>query len=368
VGVTAGGVHLPAHRVDGKRAREAGLARGFEALRVPDWDEDALTMAVEAGLQLPDEALAGVERVRLFLDEAIEQAGLAARALDVDAPVTQTRGRTGLVAELAAHEGGEELWLAAGSSIGGAGVAWRLAPADGVEVRGSVASRDRPLDPDPEAAVDRAVEKLAVRDELPRLAPPETAGVASQDPYGWQVGDAGPAAAGLELLAHHARASEPALLVAAGEGQAHAVHLGEGSIPVEGLGAPAVELDPEAYRQRQRADPPAWSEASQGAYVSREVYDHDPERRYGARARGGGEVAAVTTIEAGPPGEFERQHEAAGPYDVVIVSRDEGGREIGQAASGPGELSIGDRVRPVLRRVFSMEGQTRYGLKWRASP
>lgn len=364
LGLTAGAVHLPLHRIDGKRAREAGLARGFQALRVPAWDEDPLTMAIEAGLRLPDEAIEGADRIRLFLEEASEQASLAARALDLDVPVVQSTGEAGLVAELAASAAGEELWLAAGGTIGGAGIALRVG--QGGAAVGEAASADTgPLDPDGEAAVQAALDEVAPDEGLARLALPGLASLATDDPAGLSVGQTGPAGPGLELLAHLADGTEPAVLGALGEAQAYAVRLGGGTVPVEGWQAPSVELAVATYRERQRADPPAWSEASQGAYVSREVYDADPERRYGARARAHGEVAAVTTIEAGPPAEFARQHEAGGPYDVLIVSFAEGGREIGQAAAAPGQVSIGDEVRPVLRRVFSLEGQVRYGLKWR---
>lgn len=364
MGVRAGAVHLPLHRIDGKRAREAELARGFEALRVPAWDEDPLTMAIEAGLRLGDEAIEGAERIRLFLDEASEQAALAARALDLVVPVVQTSGEAGLVAELAAGSPGEELWLAAGEATGGAGVALRVGEG-GAEIRQAASVDTGPLDPEPEAALQRAFEEVDPGAERVRLAPPELASLTTSEPAGLRVGRTGPAGPGLELLAHLADEAGAAVLGAVGQAQAHAVGIDPGTVKVTGWQAPNVELDPASYRERQRAEAPAWSQASQGAYVSREVYDADPERRYGARVRGGGEVAAVTTIEAGPPAEFARQHEAAGPYDVAIVALDEGGREIGQAAAAPGQLAIGDEVRPVLRRVFSLEEQTRYGLKWR---
>lgn len=367
MGVQAGGVHLPVHRMEGKRSREAGLQRGFEALRIPSWDEDPLTMAIEAGLELEAGHLAGVDAIRLFLADPSEQAGLAARALDLDVPVTQITGPAGLVAELANGTDREELWLAAGQATGGAGVALRVSEGEGVDVRASATVETSPLEPESSSALQRVLEELDTEAGVHRLTGPQAASLASQDPHGLAIGQAGPAAPGLELLAHRARSSEASLLAAAGGGQAHAVHLEEGSIPVAGLDAPSVEIQPEAYRRRQEAQPVPWSEASQGAYVSPEVYNHDEERRYGARARGEGEVGATTTIEAGPPGEFVRQHEAQGPYDVVIVELDEGGREIGQAAVPAGTLSIGDRVRPVLRRVFSMEEQVRYGLKWRTT-
>jgi hypothetical protein len=364
VAITAGGVHLPVHRIEGKRARQAGLTRGFEALRVPGWDEDGLTMAVEAGLHLPDEALEGLDRIRVFLEDPSEQVGLAARALDVDVPVTQTTGRTGLVTELATDARGEELWLAAGHAIGGAGVAVRVSPDEGACLTGAASVEAAPLGGGDEAALQRAFAELDPDETVPRLAPPATASTASEGAVGWSVGRAGPAGAGLEILERLTEAEGPVLVGDVGDGQAHVVRLEGPAIAVDGLATPTEELAVDAYRRREQAEAEPWSEASQGAYVSREVYDADPERRYGARARGGGEVAATTTIEAGPPGEFARQHDADGPYDVVIVSLDEGGREIGQAAL-EGELSIGDRVRPVLRRLFSMEGQTRYGLKWR---
>jgi hypothetical protein len=363
LGIEAIGVHLPTHRLDGKRAREAGRADGFEALRVPAWDEDGLTMAIEAALARPDEALAGVERVRLFTGEPVEQAGLAATALDLDVPVTTSQAPAGLVAELASHEGGEELWLAAGRELGGAGVALRVGD-EGLPIDAHATATAAPLDPDPASALAQAFDELDPEAEIARLVGPRHASLATDDPFGLQVGEAGPAAPGLEIAHQAAQVGEAALVGAFGGGQAHAVRLA-GSCPVHGLDQASVELEPDRLERRQDADPPAWSEASQGAYVSREVYDSDPERRYGARARSHGEVAAVTTIRGGPPGEFARQHEADGSYDVVIVDLDEGDREIGQAAVPAGELAIGDRVEPVLRFVFSIEDQRRYGLKWR---
>lgn len=364
VAVTHAGVHLPVHRMDGKRAADAGLIRGFEALRVPAWDEDAFTMALEAGLKLPEDAFQGVERIRLFVDGEPEQAGLAALALDLDAAVTVETSVGGLLAELAGHGDREEVWLAAGADVGGAGVALRVGSGEGAHVVDAARADGSPLSGGT-GALRAALDRLDAPEEVPRVVPPGQGSTGGLDPFGLEVGRAGPAAGALEIVHRWAGGGKPTVVGQVSGGQALAVEVDGGPVDVTGLDAGHVELSPEAFRQRERADPPAWSEASQGAYVSREIYDAQPTRRYGARARGPGVVQAATTIEAGPPGEFQRQHEASGAYDVVIVDLDdEEGREIGQAAVPPGRLSIGDRVRPVVRRLFSMEGQVRYALKW----
>lgn len=371
MGVLAGAVHLPALCMDGKRAAQAGIARGLKQLRVPAWDEDALTMAIQAGLRLDADTIEGPERldrVRLFLDEPSEQAWLAARALRLDVPVAQASGPTSLLGELAGSGlDREELWLAGGCQLGGCGIAMRLSASQGPELvaasvqdvgsLGSVSARD----------LEQATAELGIdsEEEVHRVSPPGTPSIAKQDPFGLQVGHVGASSAVLELLAAWDRGQAPILLAQAGQGEALAVHLEAGHVPVEGLGASGVEMTPEAYQRRSQASFPAWSEASQGAYVSGEVYEADLDRRYGARNRGTAVVAARTTIQAGPPAEFDRQHEASGPYDVLILELDDSQeREIGQAAVPPGILSIGDAVRPVLRGVFSMEDTMRYGLKW----
>ena len=76
-------------------------------------------------------------------------------------------------------------------------------------------------------------------------------------------------------------------------------------------------------------------------------------------------VEGVTTIGAGAqPTEFDFLVETAGSYDVAIVGLAPGVRATVQVTDAlPGQLRIGDRVRLVLRRLYAMEGEWRYGLK-----
>jgi uncharacterized OB-fold protein len=77
------------------------------------------------------------------------------------------------------------------------------------------------------------------------------------------------------------------------------------------------------------------------------------------------EVEAVTTIGSGAqPTEFDPQVAATGPYDVALVSLAPGLRATLQVADAPpGQLQVGDRVDTILRRLYPMEGEWRYGLK-----
>lgn len=79
----------------------------------------------------------------------------------------------------------------------------------------------------------------------------------------------------------------------------------------------------------------------------------------------GGRVVAVTTVgKGGQPTEFDAQVEALGPYDVAIVELARGMRVTLQVTdTDPGALKVGDRVNTLLRRLYAMEGEWRYGRK-----
>lgn len=81
--------------------------------------------------------------------------------------------------------------------------------------------------------------------------------------------------------------------------------------------------------------------------------------------RDGGRVVATTTIgKGGQPTEFDAQVAASGPYEVVLVELEGGTRVTLQMTdSGPGQVSVGDPVNTLLRRLYPMEGEWRYGRK-----
>ncbi|MGC2288991.1 MAG: zinc ribbon domain-containing protein, partial [Thermoplasmata archaeon] len=84
-----------------------------------------------------------------------------------------------------------------------------------------------------------------------------------------------------------------------------------------------------------------------------------------ALPRSGLEIQAITTISPGAqPTEFDSMVEATGAYDVAIVALGPGTRATVQLTdSVPGRVHVGDLVGLVLRRLYPMEGEWRYGLK-----
>lgn len=153
-------------------------------------------------------------------------------------------------------------------------------------------------------------------------------------------------------------------------------------------------VDPEAVARAAERDPSAVSE---GAYVPRARYlENLPSRwRFAADECGAcrtvtfpargvcrrcrrrdalmtrllprdeGSVVAVTRIgKGGQPTEFDAQVEASGPYQVALVELEIGIRITLQVTDAtPEELRVGDRVRTMLRRLYPMEGEWRYGRK-----
>lgn len=76
-------------------------------------------------------------------------------------------------------------------------------------------------------------------------------------------------------------------------------------------------------------------------------------------------VVATTVIgSGGQPTEFDPQVEALGPYEVVLAEIAPGARVTLQLTDAvPGEVRIGDRVDTLLRRLYPLEGEWRYGRK-----
>ncbi len=367
MGITNASVQLPLHEIPGKQLARAGRHRGYQALRVPWWDQDPLTLATDAGLAL-GAAVERAEELVVCLDEVHDQAGLAGLALGLEVPVRQITGpEAGLEALTQAIEA-PALVVAGGSVLGGAGAALLLEPEAGLPITSSATAPARPLGGYERAALEQAAATLEAPGPLGvpagRVGRRERPGEA-EAAFTGSIGDVGAAAGLVELVGQLAEHGGPVRLASQRGDQAIALAIGPGDLKIVGLDAPARETELAAWEKWRAPAGQPWSEASQGAYVSRETYDADPVARYGARAMGPGTVESITTIEAGPPGEFARQHEAAGPYDVAIVALEApaGKRVIAQCAIPPGELAIGDRVVPVLRRLFSMEGQWRYALK-----
>lgn len=92
------------------------------------------------------------------------------------------------------------------------------------------------------------------------------------------------------------------------------------------------------------------------------------------RLPGGGTVEAITRIgRGGSPPEFAAQQVQSGAFGVAIVAFDspEGGTVSAPAQvtdhdpETDGDLSVGDRVEAVARRIYTQEGVTRYGFKIR---
>jgi uncharacterized protein len=160
-----------------------------------------------------------------------------------------------------------------------------------------------------------------------------------------------------------------------------------------GRSEPGLELPSERFLERaQKLDP-----VSQGAYVPHPRYLENLPSRWrlvgdrcslchalsfpaSGRCRSCGRsdelreevlprndlvVEAVTTISPGAqPTEFDALVDAGGGYDVAIVALESGARATVQVTDAvPGRLRIGDRVDLVLRRLYPMEGEWRYGLK-----
>jgi len=81
-------------------------------------------------------------------------------------------------------------------------------------------------------------------------------------------------------------------------------------------------------------------------------------------ARSGWVVEASTTVHPGAqPTEFDRTVAAGGAYSVVVARAPEGPKATFQVAGPAGTAPVGTRVSPVLRRLYPMEGEWRYGRK-----
>ena len=78
-------------------------------------------------------------------------------------------------------------------------------------------------------------------------------------------------------------------------------------------------------------------------------------------------VHAATHIgRGGAPSEFALEQAQVGAYWVAVVEWPEHGVKVTARLAGYDEAgpAIGDRVRPVVRRLFEQEGKVRYGVKF----
>ncbi|MGB9986102.1 Zn-ribbon domain-containing OB-fold protein [Salarchaeum japonicum] len=81
---------------------------------------------------------------------------------------------------------------------------------------------------------------------------------------------------------------------------------------------------------------------------------------------GAGTVQAVTVISGGAPPEFDEYQTREGAFATGIIELAEGARLPGMFCDcDPNDISRGDRVEAVVRRLYEQEGVPRYGVKFR---
>ncbi len=81
-----------------------------------------------------------------------------------------------------------------------------------------------------------------------------------------------------------------------------------------------------------------------------------------------GRVHTFTVISGGGPTEFDFLHQAWGSYaSLAVAPEDHGDARIPALAADvdPEQISIGQPVEPVFRRIYAMQGAWRYGTKFR---
>ena len=168
----------------------------------------------------------------------------------------------------------------------------------------------------------------------------------------------------------------------------------EAEFSANGVISGSLEIDP---RHGERRAEPRLDVVSEGAYIPRPRYVESVPSRWRfwaevcptcavttfpmrAVCRGcgrsaglttvalpleGGEIVAITEIgKGGQPTEFDGVVEAMGSYRVALIELVPGVRATLMISDDPeGILRIGSRVRTVLRRLYPMEGEWRYGRK-----
>lgn len=83
-------------------------------------------------------------------------------------------------------------------------------------------------------------------------------------------------------------------------------------------------------------------------------------------AAGTGTVVSRTVVENSTPPEFAAYLDQERPIGVAIVELDEGVRVPTMLVDcDPYEITAGDTVKAVVRRIYNQEGIVRYGFKFR---
>lgn len=129
--------------------------------------------------------------------------------------------------------------------------------------------------------------------------------------------------------------------------------------------AAATRSEAEWQKHRlAREGPDSEADFPLGAYVLPMRHDEVTAERMQLPA---GVVASWTTVSPGAaPTEFMRLQEAVGAFHVVLVEFEKGRRTVGVWAEATPPRS-GQSCRPVLRRLFRMQGAWRHGVKFAPS-
>jgi len=395
--------------------------RGIEEKSVPGPDEDAVTLAVEAGVRaLSAGGAAGIGYLVLASEAPVDATAVSEALGLIGARVKTSSGTDAGPALLAALDfcdtsGGRALFVAVGVPAGspadpgeqgrGAAAAALVCGGGGLIRReavhyGTEGSRERALgtlgqktgrpvhifvdEPEPQtpATLEKAFPK-AVRSGLSR-----------------HTGDVGPASAFLALAMHAGGiAKGDVVLVSTGTPEGGTAIGFTAAAKVQG----GAEVLPDARipvpyaTHLRRALSTAGEATSQGAYVSPTAYRAELKARYrligeectkcgtlhfppretcskcGAREfadhpmRPTGEVYSFTIIGRGAaPSEFAEQQALWGDYATAIVQLDEGPRIAAMLTEfEPRAVGVGTRVRSCFRRIYTQEGVPRYGFKFR---
>jgi len=361
-GIAAVGLYVPRYSISADEFRKAlgrFAAVDVEEKSVPGFDEDEVTMAVEAGQRaLAAEGAKSVDRLAFVSAGTLTGSRIVAEALGIDA-----------------DSGRDVLGNAvAGETI----VADAIAEASKGGTSTLVVASDAPRT-GPTAAEEDAGGAAAVAVLVTAKAMQAWSRGAARSPLLRRIGDAG-AASGFVSFLETITATEV-------KGTSEMAKALEGRSPVSY----------ERYIAMRHDKPvPAGTEYSQGAYVSMPAYLGETKARYrlvgeecakcgrlhfppresclacGAHAwrerrlRRTGTVYAFTIIGRGAaPSEFLGQQLATGDYATAVVELDDGLRITAMLADvNPGDVRIGMSVRMVFRWIYVQEGVVRYGFKF----